>query len=160
MLFNAKIKDRDYKYTLGIRGGGKDRASKAISGMIKISLRKAAILPSQSYYFNSERQQLVLQWQNIFQIFKLKTTNSSSTSFLKQDDFIRDQLLKCSLIKSAWIMTAQISALSTLEIILRLILLACECLFMQFFPAYNKNSENKTYLQQISSKYFRFQITI
>lgn len=34
-----------------------------------------------------------------FQIFKLKTTNSSSTSFLQQDDFIRDQLLKCTLIE-------------------------------------------------------------
>lgn len=59
MLLNTKIKDKDYKYTLDVQGGGKRlgimewyvRKSQARS----ISLRKAPVMPSQSYYFNSER---------------------------------------------------------------------------------------------------------
>lgn len=52
-------------------------------------------------------------------------------------------------------MTAQISALSTPEIILRLMLLGC--LYLQFFSCtITSLKKPKTYLQQVSSNYFNF----
>lgn len=138
------LKLKTEKCTLGAQEVGMTRTQgESISGP---NLGKAPIGPLQSYYFRSERRTLVLQWQNLFRILKLRTTNFSSYSTVLKPP--QGQTLKTRLIQWLDCDSSHPCGLLTLQTTLRLMFWGWKGLYLHFFLCHNK-CWKKTYLQQI-----------